>query len=155
MAFSLGIGELGCRLLAGALPKSRLSALTLWRNKVGNGGARALADALMHASTMLTSLDLHDASIGPQGAAAIAHALAGGLGSMAHDSIAAYMNTTSNSSLNEAAATTKRETKGVLLSAPPPLAWLSLEGNPLGDAGAVELAWALPKSRLTELHLAR
>jgi hypothetical protein len=37
----------------------------------------------------------------------------------------------------------------------PALAWLSLEGNPLGDAGASALAWALPGSRLAELHLTR
>lgn len=158
LALSEGIGELGSRLLASALPKSRLSALTLWRNKVGNGGARALADALSHASTVLTSLDLHDTTIGPQGAAAIAQALAGGAANTAYDSreessYESYANITVNTSAAATAGVARVEELST--PRPPPLAWLSLEGNPLGDDGAAALAWALPKSRLTELHLAR
>ena len=44
--FDNGIGAIGGRVLAAALPRSRLTTLTVWRNDVGDAGAAAFAEAL-------------------------------------------------------------------------------------------------------------
>jgi hypothetical protein len=57
---------------------SVLTSLSLYYNRIGNEGARAIADAL-HVNSVLTSLNLAgeygEPGIGPEGANAIADAL--------------------------------------------------------------------------------
>ncbi|CAF1643743.1 unnamed protein product, partial [Adineta ricciae] len=138
------IGDEGARHLADALThNTTLTTLNLEVNKIGDEGARHLADALTH-NTTLTTLNLSSNKIGHEGARHLADALR-------HNASLTTLNLEMNQIGDEGArhladALTHNTT----------LTTLYLRGNQIGDEGARHLADALThNTTLTTLDLSR
>lgn len=69
------ISPAGAMKIAGALCSSRVTALNLGGNELGDEGAKSLADVLTHAGCNVVTLDLSRNNIGEGGAGCIAMAL--------------------------------------------------------------------------------
>ncbi|XP_068732911.1 protein NLRC3-like [Montipora capricornis] len=136
------IGDGGAAILADAMAtNSTVTLLDLSFNEVGDSGAAALAKAIEVNST-LTELDLSRNRIGISGADALAKAMRS---NSTLTSLDLSYNEIGDSGVDELAQAMRSNST---------LTYLSLNGNEIGDSGAVALAKAMEiNSSLTYLYL--
>jgi Leucine Rich repeat len=134
---SYKIGESGARAIADVLPQSSLTRLDLNSNSIGDAGARAIASALPQSN--LTHMWLNTNSIGESGARAIADVLP----QSSLTTLYLGHNSFGKSGVRVIAAVLPQSS----------VTRLYLGRNSIGESGARAIADVLPQSSLTRLYL--
>jgi GTP pyrophosphokinase len=146
------IADSGARALAAALAQSQVTALDLRQNSIGDAGACELLPLLVDSS--LRQISLAGNQLGDEAAAVVAELLALGVSNISHIADDAPNANRIDLSDNRIGAVGVGCIAEALTSSS--VESLSLAGNPLGDAGLLELAQHLSAmSNLRSLDIGR